>query len=114
MLIKVKASYKLTKHGKKALELINKDKKALKEKNKEIKKEKQIKAKEFALMDKKYAEKVKKDKAKGKKTYIIMAIEAIKALKERYGSSNFAIKKYIIANNPTLKFKKHYLKKALI
>jgi hypothetical protein len=46
-------------------------------------------------------------------TYIAMAIDAIKALKERGGSSSPAIKKYIIANNATLNFAQHNLRLAL-
>jgi hypothetical protein len=106
VLIKVKASYKLSARGKHALELINKHKIKLKEKSKQIKKEQHTQDKE----DKH----VKKNKPTGKKTYLIMAMEAMKALKDRHGSSNFAIKKYIIVNNSNLNFKQYYLKNALL
>ena len=46
-------------------------------------------------------------------TYISMATAAIKALKERGGSSSAAIKKYIIANNAGLAFAQHSLRMAL-
>ena len=46
-------------------------------------------------------------------TYLDMAIAAIKALKDRTGSSSSAIKKYIEANNKTLKFANHNLRAAL-
>ncbi len=42
-----------------------------------------------------------------------MATAAIKALKERGGSSSAAIKKYIIANNAGLTFAQHSLRMAL-
>jgi hypothetical protein len=42
-----------------------------------------------------------------------MAVAAIKALKDRTGSSLAAIKKFIVANNPTLKFANHNLNLAL-
>ena len=42
-----------------------------------------------------------------------MAIAAIKALKDRTGSSSSAIKKYIETNNKTLKFANHNLRAAL-
>jgi histone H1/5 len=42
-----------------------------------------------------------------------MSVEAIKALKDRTGSSSAAIKKYIIANNTGLVFLQHALKLAL-
>ena len=42
-----------------------------------------------------------------------MAIAAIKALKDRSGSSTAAIKKYIEANNASLKFAAHSLRMAL-
>ena len=42
-----------------------------------------------------------------------MAIAAIKALKDRTGSSSSAIKKYIEANNKDLKFANHNLRAAL-
>ena len=41
-----------------------------------------------------------------------MAVTAIKALKERTGSSGAAIKKYIVANN-TITFAQHNLRMAL-
>ena len=46
-------------------------------------------------------------------TYISMASAAIKALKERSGSSSAAIKKYISANNSGLVFAQHSLRLAL-
>ena len=46
-------------------------------------------------------------------TYIQLAVAAIKALKERGGSSSAAIKKYIIANNAGLAFAQHSLRFAL-
>ena len=42
-----------------------------------------------------------------------MAVSAIKALKDRTGSSSAAIKKYIVANNTGLVFLQHALKLAL-
>ena len=45
-------------------------------------------------------------------TYLEMAIAAIKAIKDRTGSSIPAITKYIVANNK-LDFKKHLLSSAL-
>ena len=42
-----------------------------------------------------------------------MAITAIKALKDRTGSSGAAIKKYIIANNAGVTFAQHNLRMAL-
>jgi hypothetical protein len=42
-----------------------------------------------------------------------MAVSAIKALKDRTGSSSAAIKKYIVANNTGLVFLQHALKHAL-
>jgi histone H1/5 len=45
-------------------------------------------------------------------TYLEMAVTAIKALKDRTGSSSAAIKKYIVANN-TVAFAQHNLKAAL-
>ena len=45
-------------------------------------------------------------------TYLKMTIAAIKALKERTGSSSAAIKKYIIANNK-ITFGQHNLRMAL-
>ena len=46
-------------------------------------------------------------------TYIAMATAAIKALKDRTGSSSAAIKKYIVANYPTVTFAQHSLRQAL-
>ena len=46
-------------------------------------------------------------------TYIEMATAAIKALKDRTGSSSAAIKKYIVANYPTVTFAQHSLRQAL-
>jgi hypothetical protein len=46
-------------------------------------------------------------------TYISMASAAIKALKDRTGSSSSAIKKYIVANNAGLAFAQHSLRAAL-
>ncbi len=46
-------------------------------------------------------------------TYISMASAAIKALKDRTGSSTAAIKKYIVANNAGLAFAQHSLRAAL-
>ena len=46
-------------------------------------------------------------------TYLDMAIVAIKALKDRTGSSASAIKKYIEANNKSVKFQQHNLRAAL-
>ena len=46
-------------------------------------------------------------------TYIAMATAAIKALKDRTGSSSAAIKKYIVANYPTVNFAQHSLRQAL-
>ncbi len=46
-------------------------------------------------------------------TYISMASAAIKALKERSGSSSAAIKKFIVANNAGLAFAQHSLRMAL-
>jgi len=46
-------------------------------------------------------------------TYIAMATAAIKALKDRTGSSSAAIKKYIVANYPTVTLAQHSLRQAL-
>ena len=46
-------------------------------------------------------------------TYLDMAVAAIKALKDRTGSSTSAIKKYIEANNKPVKFANHNLRAAL-
>ena len=46
-------------------------------------------------------------------TYTEMAVAAIKALKDRTGSSPAAIKKYIIANNSGLNYLQHALKAGL-
>ena len=46
-------------------------------------------------------------------TYLETAIAAIKAIKDRTGSSIPAITKYIAANNKGLDFKKHLLSSAL-
>ena len=42
-----------------------------------------------------------------------MVVEAIKALKERNGSSIQAIKKHITATNPALNFTPHQMRSAL-
>jgi histone H1/5 len=48
-----------------------------------------------------------------KKSYFELAKEAIAALKERGGSSNPAIKAYIVSNNPSINFGQHLLRAAL-
>ena len=46
-------------------------------------------------------------------TYLDMIIDAIKALKYPQGSSRFAIKKYIVANNSNITFMQHCMTKAI-
>jgi hypothetical protein len=48
-----------------------------------------------------------------KKSYFELAKEAIAALKERGGSSNPAIKAYIVSNHPSINFAQHLLRTAL-
>ena len=46
------------------------------------------------------------------RTYLKMATDAIKSLNDRTGSSNYAIKEYIIAHE-NVTFEQHYLRAAL-
>ena len=48
-----------------------------------------------------------------KKSYFELAREAIASLKDRTGSSPQAIKAYITANHPSIKFAQHLLRAAL-
>merc|ERR1712203_688440 len=48
-----------------------------------------------------------------KKTYLELITEAIIGLKDPTGCSQYALEKYIIANNKKLAFKRYYLRNAI-